>query len=120
MITRRALYLLLLAAPIVALATLARELIWLAVAYIAIIGLLLIADYALSPKPNQFRLKRVNDAKLSLGADNLIRVVIRRVDGDVSGVAENNRTIFGAGLPLASILLPSVSRLIMARGMIGG
>ena len=48
--------------------------------------LLLLADFALSPKPGQFRLKRINDAKLSLGADNLIRINARRVDGEVSGV----------------------------------
>ena len=45
------------------------------------VGLLLLADLALSPRPSQFRLSRINDAKLSLGADNTIRVVVRRLGG---------------------------------------
>jgi uncharacterized protein (DUF58 family) len=86
MITRRALFLLLAAAPIVALATVLPGALWLAGGYLALALLFLAADFALSPRPGHFRLRRINDAKLSLGADNLIRISVRRVDGDVSGV----------------------------------
>ncbi len=86
MITRRSLYLLLLAAPIMALASILPSALWLVVGYLAFVLLLLAADFALSPKPGQFRLRRENDAKLSLGADNVIRIMVRRVDGSVSGV----------------------------------
>ncbi|MFL5734521.1 MAG: DUF58 domain-containing protein [Chloroflexia bacterium] len=79
MITRRALILLLLAAPILALATLTRAAFWGVALYLAAVLALLGLDFALSPKPGDFRLARENDPKLSLGADNPIRVVVRRL-----------------------------------------
>jgi uncharacterized protein (DUF58 family) len=78
-ITRRALYLLLLAAPIIALATITPVAIWAAVAYLAVVAALLMADFALSPTPGHFRLARENEPRLSLGADNTIRIVVRRL-----------------------------------------
>ncbi len=87
MITRRTLYLLLIVAPILALASILPGVLWLVVGYFAFVLLLFVADFALSPKPGQFRLRRENDAKLSLGADNVIRIMVRRVEGSVSGVS---------------------------------
>lgn len=37
------------------------------------------ADVALSPRPGDFRLSRENDPKLSLGADNTIKITVRRL-----------------------------------------
>lgn len=79
MITRRALYLLLLAAPIVALASITSVVLWAAIFYFICILALLLLDLLLSPKPGDFRLARQNDAKLSLGADNLINIIVRRL-----------------------------------------
>src|SRR4051812_32290965 len=79
MITRRALFLLLLAAPIVALATIDRAALWGAALYVLGVLVLMAVDVVLSPKPGDFRLSRENEAKLSLGADNTIRIVLRRV-----------------------------------------
>ncbi len=87
MITRRALYLLLLVAPILALATITPAALWGAGLYaVGLVGLLG-ADLALSPKPSDFRLSRENDAKLSLGAENAIGVTVRRLGKpDAGGV----------------------------------
>jgi uncharacterized protein (DUF58 family) len=79
MITRRALYLLLLAAPILALATIVPVAMWAAALYLAGMLALLAADFWLSPKPSDFRLARENESKLSLGADNVVRIAIRRL-----------------------------------------
>ncbi len=79
MITRRALYLLLLVAPILALGTISSAAYWGAGLYaVGLLGLLA-ADFALSPKPGDFRLVRENDPKLSLGADNAVSIVVRRL-----------------------------------------
>lgn len=74
--TPRLLTLLLLAAPLVAGAALARPLIWLALAYLLIIAGLVISDLLVTPRPAQIEVERINDRKLSLGADNLVTVLI--------------------------------------------
>lgn len=79
MITRRTLFLLLIAAPILALATIARVAVWAAAIYLlAILGLML-ADFLLSPRPGDFKPARENESKLSLGADNVVAIVVRRL-----------------------------------------
>ena len=85
MISRRALYLLLLAAPILALATVTPAALWATLLYAAAALALLGLDLALSPKPGDFRLARENDAKLSLGADNVMRIVVRRLGAPGAG-----------------------------------
>src|SRR5205814_1801205 len=47
--------------------------------YVAAMLALIALDFWLSPKPNDFRLARDNDSKLSLGADNPIKIVVRRL-----------------------------------------
>ena len=78
MITRRALYLLLFVAPILALATITPVALLGAALYALAVLAFLALDFALSPKPGDFRLERRNESKLSLGADNTITIVVRR------------------------------------------
>ncbi|HEX8230500.1 MAG TPA: DUF58 domain-containing protein [Chloroflexia bacterium] len=86
MITRRALYLLLFAAPILALATIISAAVWAAVLYLLGVVALLALDFFLSPRPSHFRLERRNESKLSLGADNLITIIVRRLGTSEAGV----------------------------------
>ncbi|HYP19307.1 MAG TPA: DUF58 domain-containing protein [Chloroflexia bacterium] len=79
MITRRALFLLLIAAPILALATITSAALWAAGLYLLGVLFFMALDFLLSPRPGQFRLERRNESKLSLGADNLITIVLRRL-----------------------------------------
>ncbi|MEI7769548.1 MAG: DUF58 domain-containing protein [Chloroflexales bacterium] len=74
--TPRLLLLLLLAAPLVAGAALARPLIWLALAYLLIIVAVVISDLLVTPRPGQIEVERVNAGRLSLGAENLVTVLI--------------------------------------------
>ena len=86
MITRRALFLLLIAAPIFALATITAAAAWAAGLYLlGVVGFIGL-DFFLSPRPRDFRLERQNESKLSLGADNLITIVVRRLGTADSGV----------------------------------
>ena len=88
MITRRALLLFLAAAPILALASLTSAAFLLAAIYLVGVLALLVLDFWLSPKPRDFRLARDNESKLSLGADNLIKITIRRmVTGTAPGLS---------------------------------
>jgi len=68
--------LLLLAAPLIAGAALAPFLSWIAVVYIALVGMVLVSDILLSPRPHQIEVERVHDRRLSLGASNLITLLI--------------------------------------------
>jgi uncharacterized protein (DUF58 family) len=83
--TPRLLILLLLAAPPIALSAFAPALIWLALAYLVIVAGLTLSDALLAPRPAQIEVERVHDAQLSLGAENLITVILanaspRRID----------------------------------------
>lgn len=70
--TPRLLFLLLLGAFVVAGASFAQPLTWVAVLYfVALLGLV-IADYVVSTKPDQLSVARHNEAKLSLGVPNLV------------------------------------------------
>jgi len=74
LLTRQSLLLLLFTAPFLALGTLAGELLILALVYLASVMAMIVADYFLSPVPGDFQVARVNDSRLSLGAENLIIV----------------------------------------------
>ncbi|MBX0326425.1 DUF58 domain-containing protein [Oscillochloris sp. ZM17-4] len=74
--TPRLFLLLLLAAPLVAGAAIARPLLWLALAYLIVVAGVLISDLLLTPVPGQIEVERINDARLSLGAENLVTVLI--------------------------------------------
>lgn len=74
--TPRLLVLLLLAAPLIAASSLAPGLIGLVVVYLIVVAGLTISDGLLAPRPAQIEVERVHDARLSLGADNLITVIL--------------------------------------------
>ena len=75
--TRRFLVLGLLAAVPIAAAAYVPWLLWAGLGYAALVLGLVLADYALSPRPGDFELGREHDTRLSLGAWNPIRVVVR-------------------------------------------
>ena len=72
--TPRLLFLLLLGAVVVAGASFAPPLTWLAVVYFVVLLGLVIADYAISTRPEQITVERITEPKLSLGVPNLIMV----------------------------------------------
>jgi uncharacterized protein (DUF58 family) len=74
--TPRLLILLLLAAPLIALSAAVPALIWLAVAYVLAIAALAVSDALLAPRPSQIEVERVHDQRLSIGAENLITVIL--------------------------------------------
>ena len=74
LLTRRALFLILLTALLLALGALETLFIYVAVAYLFVVVAMILADRALTPKPNDFFITRENDTRLSLGANN--RIVI--------------------------------------------
>lgn len=74
--TLRLLTLLLLAAPLIALSAFAPGLIWLAVAYVVAVAALAVSDAALAAGPAQVEVERVHDPQLSLGAENLVTVIL--------------------------------------------
>jgi len=74
--TPRLLVLMLLGAVLVAGASFAQPLVWVSVAYfMALLGLV-VADFLLSTRPDQIDIERTTDPKLSLGADNLVRIAL--------------------------------------------
>lgn len=74
--TPRLLLLLLLGALLVAGAALAQPLIWLALVYFFAVVALVATDIVLTPRPDQVEVERINDTKLSLGAQNLITLLL--------------------------------------------
>jgi uncharacterized protein (DUF58 family) len=68
------LLLLLLGAILVAGASFAQPLAWLAAIYFLVLLGLVIADLVLSTRPEQIEVERITDPRLSIGADNLIRL----------------------------------------------
>jgi len=72
--TPRLFVLLLLGAVVIAAASFLPLLVWLAVAYFVALGGLVLADVLLTPRPDQIGVQRINEAKLSLGAPNVITV----------------------------------------------
>ena len=76
LLTRRSLVLLLLAALLLAGATFAPVLLYVAALYVALVLVMILTDWRISPLPREFEVARVNDERLSLGAQNLIAVHI--------------------------------------------
>ncbi len=74
--TFRLLLFLLLGALLVAGVALAPALLWLALAYIVAVGALVAADYAVTTRPGAIEVERINDSKLSLGAENAITLLL--------------------------------------------
>jgi uncharacterized protein (DUF58 family) len=74
--TFRLLLFLLLGSLLVAGAALAPALRWLALAYSVAVGALVAVDYAVTARPSELEVERINDTKLSLGADNLITLLL--------------------------------------------
>lgn len=74
--TFRLLLFLLLGAVLVAGIALVPTLAWLAVAYLLAVAALVAVDYRLTPNPAAFEAERINDTKLSIGADNLITILL--------------------------------------------
>jgi len=74
--TPRLLTLLLLGAVVVAGASIAPVMLWLAIAYFAVLLGLVIADVLLTTRPDQITLERVAEPKLSLGVPNLVQITL--------------------------------------------
>jgi uncharacterized protein (DUF58 family) len=74
--TFRLLLFLLLGSLLVAGVALAPALLWLALAYIVAVGALVAADYFVTTRPAEIEVERINDTKLSLGAENLITLLL--------------------------------------------
>ncbi|HEU5097762.1 MAG TPA: DUF58 domain-containing protein [Roseiflexaceae bacterium] len=74
--TFRLLLFLLLGALLVAGVALAPALLPLALAYILAVGVLVAADYIVTTKPAAIEAERINDSKLSLGAENAITLLL--------------------------------------------
>jgi uncharacterized protein (DUF58 family) len=74
--TFRLLLFLLLGSLIVAGVALAPLLLWLAIVYIVAVAALVVADYLVTTRPGELEVERINDTKLSLGADNLITLIL--------------------------------------------
>lgn len=81
LLTRRALFLLLLAAPLLAAATFASWLVYAAGAYLLFLLGMIYLDRRISPGPGEFLLTRTNDPRLSLGAMNLVSVRVENRGG---------------------------------------
>src|SRR5687767_9488424 len=74
--TLRLLLFLLLGSLLVGGVALAPALLWLAIAYILAVAVLVVADYLVTTRPGELEVERINDTKLSLGADNLITLIL--------------------------------------------
>jgi len=74
--TFRLLLFLLLGSLLVAGVALSPALLWLALAYLAAVGGLVVADYLLTTRPGDIEVERINDTKLSLGAENMITLLL--------------------------------------------
>lgn len=116
LLTRRALFLLLLTALLLALATLESLFVYVALGYLALVVAMIFVDRALTPKPNDFHVTRTNDARLSLGAENRVVIHIENTNKrTVRAIARDeypsefraDRILLNAAA-LASAPLPSV------------
>ncbi|NWG22367.1 MAG: DUF58 domain-containing protein [Chloroflexi bacterium] len=74
--TLRLYLLLLIGSTLVAGMALAPVLLWLAVAYIGAVAALVVADYLLTDRPSTLDVERLNDSRLSLGANNPVTILI--------------------------------------------
>jgi uncharacterized protein (DUF58 family) len=74
--TFRLLLFLLLGSLLVAGVALTPVLLWLAIGYLLALAGLVAADYLITTQPGAIEVERINDTKLSLGADNLITLLL--------------------------------------------
>jgi uncharacterized protein (DUF58 family) len=74
--TPRLLLLLLIGAALAAGVALAPALIWLALLYLLAVAALVLLDWRLTPPPGDLEVERVCDTRLSLGAENLVTLLI--------------------------------------------
>jgi uncharacterized protein (DUF58 family) len=74
--TPRLLLLLLLGSLLVAGVALAPAMAWVAVAYLLAVAGLVVADALVTTRPREVEVERINDTKLSLGADNLVTLLV--------------------------------------------
>ncbi|HEX5690195.1 MAG TPA: DUF58 domain-containing protein [Roseiflexaceae bacterium] len=74
--TLRLLLFLLLGSLLVAGVALVPALLWLALAYLLAVAAMVAADYYATPRPNTLEIERINDTKLSLGAENAITLLL--------------------------------------------
>lgn len=74
--TPRLLLLLLSGALLIAGSGLARALLWLTLLYFLMVVVLIAVDLIMTPDPQQIEVERLHDTKLSLGAENLITVLL--------------------------------------------
>jgi uncharacterized protein (DUF58 family) len=51
-------------------------LLWLALAYVLAVAAMVAADYVATTRPEAIEVERINDTKLSLGADNLVTLLL--------------------------------------------
>ncbi|MEN9937736.1 MAG: hypothetical protein RLZZ387_4315 [Chloroflexota bacterium] len=79
--TLRLLLLLLLGSALVAGVALVPGMAWLAAAYLTAVGALVAADAAVTTRPREIEVERINDARLSLGADNLVTLLVANRGG---------------------------------------
>ncbi len=76
LLTRKAFFLLLLTAVLLALGALVPLATALAAGYLGVVFTLLLVDWFASPKPRDFTVTRTHDERLSLGADNDIDITV--------------------------------------------
>ncbi len=74
--SRRLLWLLLLGALPLAGASLAKPLVWLAGLYFLVVVVVVVVDVLITPQPDALEVERIHDSRLSLGAENLITVLL--------------------------------------------
>jgi uncharacterized protein (DUF58 family) len=74
--TPRLLLLLLIGAPFIAAGVVARPLSGLALAYLLVIAGITLSDLLFSHRPRQIEVERIHDQRLSLGAANLITIIV--------------------------------------------
>jgi uncharacterized protein (DUF58 family) len=74
--TFRLLLLLLLGSLLVAGVAIAPPLVWLAIAYLVAVAILVLVDVVVTTKPSEIELERVCDTRLSIGAANLITLLL--------------------------------------------
>jgi uncharacterized protein (DUF58 family) len=74
--TPRLLVLLLLAAPLIALSALVPALIWVSLLYLIAVAALAISDALLTPRPAQIEVERLHEQRLSIGAENLVTILL--------------------------------------------
>ncbi|HMP43095.1 MAG TPA: DUF58 domain-containing protein, partial [Roseiflexaceae bacterium] len=74
--TFRLLLLLLLGSLLVAGVALDPRMLWLAIAYLVALAVLVATDAFVCVRPSEIDIERINDSRLSIGADNLITILI--------------------------------------------